>query len=190
MELLPPGGADVDIAVLFADVRGSTNLGERLGDVAFAALMNQFYRVATEVLLSFEATIDKLVGDEVMALFIPGFSGLQYRRLALRAAEHLVQAMGYGEPGGPWLPLGVGVHGGLAFVGSFGSSGVTDFTALGDTVNIAARLRAEAAAGEIVVSEALYHAAGGDAAERRTLLVRGKTEPLEVRIMRPGQPTG
>jgi hypothetical protein len=68
-EKLPPGGAEVDIGVLFADVRGSTALGEQLGATAFAALLNRFYRTATAVLVAHDALIDKLIGDEVMALF-------------------------------------------------------------------------------------------------------------------------
>ncbi len=68
---MPRGGAEVDIAVLFADVRGSTGLGERMGATAFAALLYRFYRTATDGLLAHNAVIDKMVGDEVMALFFP-----------------------------------------------------------------------------------------------------------------------
>ncbi len=74
-EKIRPGGAEVDIAVLFADVRGSTALGERLQPSAYATLLNRFYRAATEVLVRHDAIIDKLIGDEVMALFIPGSVG-------------------------------------------------------------------------------------------------------------------
>ena len=139
-ERLPLGGAHVDIAVLFADVRGSTALGERLAPAAFIALMNRFYRAATDVLLAHGAIVDKFVGDEVVALFIPGLSGPAYRSLAARAGRALVRAMGHGSGAGPWLALGVGVHAGAAFVGNVGTEGVADFTALGDTVNIAAQI--------------------------------------------------
>jgi Adenylate and Guanylate cyclase catalytic domain len=71
--MLPPGGAEIDIAILFADVRGSTQLGERLGPAEYASLLNRFYKAATETLIRYDAVIDKLIGDEVMALFIPGF---------------------------------------------------------------------------------------------------------------------
>lgn len=177
----------MDIAVLFADVRGSTGLGERLPPSAFAALMNRFYHTATEVLLAHDAVIDKLVGDEVMALFIPGFCGPEYRRIAAQAGEGLVKAMGYGGPSEPWLPLGVGVHAGLAFVGNVGGAGVTDFTALGDTVNTAARLQGEAREGEVVLSETIYQAAAESYPdlEQRVLTLRGRAEPLAVRVLRP-----
>ena len=185
---MPPGGAEVDIAVLFADVRGSTGIAERLGASAFAALMNRFYRAATDVLVAHDAIIDKMVGDEVMALFIPGFCGPEYRRAAAQAGEALVRAMGYGGAGEPWLPLGVGVHAGIAFVGNVGGGGITDFTALGDTVNSAARLQGEAKGGEVVLSEAAYQAVAANYPdlERRELTLRGRDEPMAVRILRPG----
>ncbi|MCH8809356.1 MAG: hypothetical protein IH993_05920 [Proteobacteria bacterium] len=71
---------------MFADVRGSTALGESMGASAFAMLLNRFYKAATKGLLAHDAMIDKMIGDEVMALFIPGFSGSEYRRAPVRAA--------------------------------------------------------------------------------------------------------
>src|SRR5690606_31282486 len=79
-EKLPPGGAEIETAILFADVRGSTALAERLGPAEYAATLNRFYRVATEALMRHEATIDKLIGDEVMAFFVPGFVGPDFKR--------------------------------------------------------------------------------------------------------------
>lgn len=188
IEWLPPGGAQVDISVLFGDVRGSTSLGERMDASAFAALMNRFYRVATDILMAHDAVIDKMVGDQVMALFIPGFCGPQYRRLAAQAATALVRAAGYGGVGEPWLPLGVGVHSGPAFVGNIGSGEVLDFTALGDTVNTAARLEAEAAPGEVLLTETVYQEVAREYPhlEQRLLTLRGKDEPLAVRVLLPG----
>jgi len=143
---LAPGGAEVDIAVLFADIRGSTALAEHLTPSAYAELLNQFYDVATEVLIQHDAIIDKLIGDEVMALFIPGICGASYCRRAADAARSLLRAIGYGGPAAPMVPIGVAVHSGLTYVGNVGAD-VVDFTALGDTVNTAARLASEAAAG-------------------------------------------
>ena len=69
-DALPPGGAEVDIAVLFADVRGSTALGELVVAADFAAFLNRFYVAATRTLMRHDAVIDKLIGDEVMAFFV------------------------------------------------------------------------------------------------------------------------
>jgi adenylate cyclase len=136
-ELLPRGGAEVEIGVLFGDVRGSTALGESMGASAFAALLNRFYGAAMGPLLEHDAVIDKMVGDEVMALFIPSVAGPDYGGAAVRAAENLMRAVGYGGEEDAWLPLGIGVTVGTAYVGKVGTEGINDFTALGDTVNTA-----------------------------------------------------
>ncbi len=99
-DALPAGGAEVDIAVLFADVRGSTALGERVVAADFAALLNRFYIAATRTLLRHDAVIDKLIGDEVMAFFVQGISGPQYRRRAVQAGMELLHAVGYGTARG------------------------------------------------------------------------------------------
>jgi adenylate cyclase len=177
-DALPTGGAEVDIAVLFADVRGSTALGERALAADFAALLNRFYVAATQTLLRHDAVIDKLIGDEVMAFFVRGISGPQYRRRAVQAGMELLQAVGYGTDEGPWLELGAAVNAGVAYVGNVGGA-VVDFTALGDTVNVAARMQQGAAGGELFV-------AGGVADEvvahapRRTLTLRGREQPMEA----------
>jgi adenylate cyclase len=148
--------------------------------------MNRFYRVATDVLVAHDAIIDKLMGDEVMALFVPGISGPEYRRKAVEAALDLLEVIGYGDGDGdePWLRLGVGVHAGTAFVGNVGGA-VIDFTALGDTVNTAARLQSAAAPGEVVVSDEIWPDAGRDGcAERRQVVIRGKSDPVGVRVLR------
>jgi adenylate cyclase len=180
---LPPGGAELDIAVLFADVRGSTSLGERLEPANYAALLNWFYDVATGVLVRYDAIIDKLIGDEVMALFIPGICGPNYHRRAADAAFALLRAVGYGSRE-PRLPIGAAVNSGLAYVGNVGGPGVHDFTALGDTVNTAARLASNAAAGEVMLSEAVYESARGRLPHlpQRRLELRGKEAPLTVRV--------
>lgn len=187
-EMLPPGGAEVDIAVLFADVRGSTGLAERIDPSAYAGLMNRFYNTATEVLVRHDAIIDKMVGDEVMALFIPGICGPAYKRRAVEAALALLAAVAGESREGMKLPIGAGVSSGIAYVGNVGGGGVVDFTALGDTVNTAARLASSAGAGEVLVSESVTAATAGDhaASEFRTLTLRGKETPVTVGVLRPG----
>lgn len=184
-EATPPGGAEVDVGILFADVRGSTGLGERSDPGDYAKLMNRFYKAATAVLVGHDALIDKLIGDEVMALFIPGVAGPNYRRRAVGAGLDLLRAVGYGSADGPWLSLGIGVHAGVAYVGNVGGDdGVVDFTALGDPVNVAARLQSVAAGGELVVSEDLCPQLSElmPDAERRTVELKGHTEAVRVLV--------
>lgn len=182
-DALPPGGAEVDIAILFADVRASTALGQRASASDYAALLNRFYAVATDVLLRHDALIDKLIGDEAMALFIPGVAGPGYRRKAVEAAVEVLRGVGYGSSRGPWLAVGVGVNAGRAYVGNVGTA-VVDFTALGDPVNVAARLQEEAGSGEIVVADHVHDdtAAILPGARRRTLEVRGRETPVAVLV--------
>jgi adenylate cyclase len=184
-DALPAGGLEVDIAVLFADIRRSTALGEQLEPTEFAALLNRFYRAAAEVLIRHDAIIDKLIGDEVMALFIPGFCGPNYRRRAAEASLALLRAIGYGRASNPWLPIGAGLNSGVAYVGNVGADGTVDFTALGDVVNTAARFQASAAVGELVLSETIYDAVANDFpdAQSRTLALRGKSASVTVRVL-------
>ena len=179
--LTDQGGAEVDIAVLFADIRGSTALGERTTPTEFAALLDRFYTVTTDVLVGHDAVIDKLIGDEVMAFFVRGISGPRYRRQAVDAGTELLRAVGYGTPDGPWLNMGVAVNAGIAYVGNVGGA-VTDFTAVGDTVNVAARMQSEAASGELLVREEL-DAEPDSRLPRRTLNLRGHEDPIEVLVM-------
>lgn len=173
---------------MFADVRGSTSLAEGMDATAYASLLNRFYKAARDVLVGYHAIIDKMIGDEVMAFFIPAAAGPEYHRMAVRAAYELSRQVGNGSAEGAWLPLGIGIQAGSAYVGKIGGDGVHDFTALGDTVNTAARFQAQAAAGEIVLSEALYQEVAGEypAAEQRTVDLAGKQEPVAIRVVQVG----
>ena len=184
-----PGGAEIELTMLFVDVRGSTTIAETMNNTEFSQLMNRFYEATINILVQADAFIDKLVGDEVTALFIPGYAGRDHARKAVEAGRELLRVTGYGERGGSWVPIGVGVHTGIAWVGSIaGASGsAADFTALGDNVNIAARLASKAGAGEVFVSESGYNkAALNTNAEKRALELKGRSEPVTVYVLKLG----
>jgi adenylate cyclase len=185
-----PGGAEIPLSLLFADIRGSTTLAEQLGTARFSALIAKFYSAVTRELVRVDALIDRLIGDEVIALFVPVLAGDQPKnaQAALEGAKAILRATGHEKSEGPWVPLGVGIHTGHAFVGAVGSSGVTDITALGDDVNLTARLASLAQAGEILISEATRAAAGvpTDGLESRHLELKGRSEPVDVWVMRIG----
>jgi adenylate cyclase len=182
-----PGGAEVELTLLFVDVRGSTTIAENMEALEFSRLMNRFYEAAINVLIRVDAFIDKLVGDEVTALFIPGYAGKEHAQKAVEAGKELLKVTGHGTKKGPWVPIGVGIHTGTAWVGSIvGASGTaSDFTALGDNVNIAARLASHAAQGEVLISEATFHAARieNEELEMRDLDLKGKSELFRVRVL-------
>lgn len=181
-----PGGAEVELTFLFADVRGSTSMAERVTPTDFTAAMNRFFATANRVLIKSDAYIDKLVGDEIIGFYMP-YLGAGNSRRAIDTAQELLAATGHQDPGGPWLPVGVGINTGVAFIGSVGTAeGRTDFTAMGDVVNVAARLSSLAGPGEILIGEAAWQEAGlsEDEVERRQLDVKGKTEPLSVAVLK------
>jgi len=147
----------------------------------FRALLDRFYAAASAAVFDHDGSIDKFVGDEIMALFFPLLAGDEHVARAIDAAQAVLRATGHSDPGGPWLPVGAGVHSGVAWVGSIGDETHAELTAVGDVVNTAARIAAAASPGEVLVSSDAAAAArldGGHA--RRTLELKGKQAPTEV----------
>jgi adenylate cyclase len=176
-----PGGAEIDVSVLFADVRGSTAMAEQMPPEEFSRLLARFYGAAADVVDRWDGIVDKFLGDGAVALFIPGFAGADHAAKAIAAAHGVVEQTGNAD-GEPWIPVGVGVHTGRSYVGSVGEGDARDFTALGDTVNTAARLTDLAGAGEILISADAASAAGiaTSGLERRTLVLRGRAQALDA----------
>src|SRR3954451_7316379 len=185
-EQAPIGCREMEVGVLFADVRGYTALSESRPSAEVAQLMNRFYALATDVLVSHDAVIDKLIGDEVMALFIPSWTPSAASHM-VQAAEDLLCGVGFGSDAEPWLPLGIGIDYGLASVGNVGSGEVKDFTAIGDVVNTAARLQGVAQAGQIVIAGRVAPAGVPDA-QARSFELKGKSAPVEALVLTPEAP--
>jgi adenylate cyclase len=195
VELAPPGGITTEVGVMFADVRGFTTRSESLTPQEASALLQRLYAVAEDVLFP-EALIDKLIGDEVMALYLPIFvAGSSWspedadRRtvanVMLGHARRLLEGIGYGSREGPALDLGIGLDYGEAFVGNIGGkSAVSDFTAIGDVVNTAARLQSCASGGEVLVAERLARFLEEPAGPVEQLSVKGKHEPVAAQRVR------
>lgn len=180
------GGAEVSGTMLFADIRGSTSLAERMPPAAFKDLMERFYRAASRAVIEHDGAIDKFVGDELVAMFYPALAGERHAAAAVEAARAILRGTGHGSADGPWVAVGAGVHTGRVWFGAVGDPPHVELTALGDPVNTAARLAAAAAAGEIVVSaETAARASLGDGLERRSLHVKGKEQAVEVVILGP-----
>lgn len=181
----PIGGAEIELTMLFADIRGSTTLAEKMSPMDYGHLINNFFSTATKILIEVDAFIDRLVGDQVIALFLPAFSGQDHAKVAIETAKSILLATGHDRLKQPWVPIGIGIHTGTAFVGKVGQEGITDFTVLGDAANVAARLSSTAHAGEILVSEpamASAHLPTADL-ENRTLELKGRSEPMKVWVL-------
>jgi adenylate cyclase len=170
-----PGGAELEVTALFADIRGSTGMAETMSPADYSVAVGEYVRVASHAIRAPGGIVDKLLGDGVMALFVPGFVGGDHAGEAVEAARTILRTV--------TLPVGVGVHTGVAWVGFVGGvDDVMDFTALGDAVNTASRLGSEAGPGELLMSTATAAAArvATDELEARRLSLKGRAEPLDV----------
>jgi adenylate cyclase len=180
------GGAEIEMSMLFADIRGSTSLAETMAPAKYRALLDRFYNVAADAVFANDGFLDKFVGDEVVATFVPLMTGEQHAIRAVDAARALMSNVGYGSASGPWLPLGAGVHTGKAWMGAVGDGAAANLTALGDSVNVTARLASLAEAGEILVTTDAAMAAGVDTAAlpHKSLELKGRQQLTEVVSMR------
>ncbi len=162
---------------MFADIRGYTALVEQMAPAAVAARLNRFYDIATQAIFRHDGTLDKLVGDEVMAFFGAPLNWQDHSQRAVSAAIEIQRDVAALPEGDHW-EIGVGISSGNAFVGNVGGKDFTDYTVLGDTVNVAARLQGAAAPGEILISQDTYRpiAATFPNAHRRDLDLKGKTD--------------
>jgi adenylate cyclase len=177
-----PGGAEVDLSILFVDVRNSVGLAERLGPTAFSSIMRDFYTAATQPLIDTDGFVIEFIGDAVAGIYPPGFCGPEHARKAIAGAERLVRGKMPSAPDGTELPIGVGVHTGTVFIGTVAGAegGYHDVQPLGDNVNVAARLSGMAAPTQALISEATLVAAGCNPAglQTRQLDLKGRTAPI------------
>lgn len=175
------GGAEVTITMLLADIRGSTGLAERTSPAEFHAVLDRFYATATRVVFEHDGYVDKFVGDELVAMFFPLLSGERHAARAVDAAMALLRATGHADPGGPWVPVGAGVHSGKVWFGAVGEGSHVELTAVGDRVNATARLASMAGAGQVLVTADAAALAGLDPSlPRESVDLRGKAQVMEV----------
>ena len=158
------GGAEIELTMLFADIRGSTTLAEGMSSAEFHGLLDRFYTTASKVVFDHDGTVDKFVGDELVATFFHLLSGERHAAKGIEAAEALLRATGHADAGGPWVPIGAGVHTALVWFGAVGRGERVELTAVGDAVNTTARLASMATAGEILVTTDAATAANLDPA--------------------------
>jgi adenylate cyclase len=180
-------GAEVELTMIFADVRDSTLIAESKGTMGFKEIIQQFYKETSKVLIEHNAMVNRLMGDQVIALFVPRFAGKDHAKVALHAAQELLQVTGHGDTNGPWVPVGAGIHTGTAYVGAVGATdGVTEIAVLGSAANMCARLSSKALAGEILISEDSVKSGNLDveSLESRSLELKGVSQPVWVKVMK------
>jgi adenylate cyclase len=186
-EKLTLGGSNRKIAVLFSDIRGFTSLSERLPPETVVQVLNEYFSQMTPILFEHQGLLDKYMGDNVMALFGVPYESQDAAVNAVKTAIAMQQRLK--ELSGPLkqeakaeICVGIGINFGTGTVGYIGSKERTDYTAVGDVVNLAARLEKQAKAGQIIISESVRQALG-DAFEVRPvgiISVKGRTEKVKV----------
>jgi len=181
------GGVEMEISILFADIRGSTPLAENMPVVEYSQLIRRFYNAATKPLYTHNALIEKFVGDGLTAFFVPAFAGPNHALTAIRAGKEVLHATGHGMGKTPWIPVGVGVNTGVAYVGSMKmEGGRTDITILGDVVNTTARLCSQAAPGELLVGNSTMEMSGlsKENLEVKNLSLKGKQNNVTAWVVK------
>ena len=181
------GGVRQNITVLFADIRGFTSLSETRSPEEIVEMLNRYFSLASEIIFHHDGTLDKYIGDGLFAFFGAPYEDAAHPLKAVRAAWELQQALAnFNESLQrdllPAVSVGIGINTGAALVGYIGSEKRTDYTAIGDTVNIAARLESMAQGGQILVSETTSQLIGNEFIFRLlgSTPLKGKAQPLPI----------
>jgi PAS domain S-box-containing protein len=187
-ELIKPGGDKKIATVLFADIRGYTSFSENKEPEYIIGVLNEYFSQAVEVIVEYRGYIDKFIGDAIMAAWgVPMMSREQDAELAVTCALEMQKLVSSRERtffrgDASKLRVGIGMHTGELVAGNLGSSRRMDYSVIGDTVNVAARLEGVAGPGEVVITKATKDLLGSDfrLEEREPVKVKGKNEPIEI----------
>ena len=178
------------LSIMFVDVRGFTAISERTMPDEVVSRLKPFYSPAAREVFELDGTLDKMVGDQVMAFFGAPFNPGDHAARAVQAALNIVSGVERMAGGGDALPVGGGVATGEVYLGNVGEGEVRDFTVIGDVVNTAGRLQAAAGPGEVLVTENTYQAVSTQftSSGRRTLELKGKDAPLAAYALQLERP--
>jgi len=183
------GGEKHFVTVLFTDIRGFTSLSERVPPEELVKLLNEkYFDVVTNVLLKYDATVDKFIGDAVMAFFNAPVAQPDHALRAVKASVEIQKKLAeinaeLARQGKEQVLVGIGINSGEAVVGNVGSRQFMDYTVIGDVPNTASRLNGVAKPGEIVVSEATFELVKNQVEfqdEVVEVLLKGKAKPVKV----------
>jgi adenylate cyclase len=189
-----PGGAYAEVSMLYADIRGSTALAERMSGAEYSKLVNGFYNAVARALIETDGFVFERQGDAVFGVYPRGFCGKEHASKAIEGARRLLTDIRPRTPDGSLLPFGMGVHSGEVFIATMGGGdeGKDDHTARdigmpGDKTTVAARLSKVARGGEALITDAAYQASDrslANAERRPQLKLEGRSEPVDVWVLR------
>ncbi|MBP1932283.1 adenylate cyclase [Ammoniphilus resinae] len=178
-EDLQLGGTSKDVTVLFIDLRGFTSLSEQKPPGEIIAILNEYLQLCTEVIFNHQGTLDKFIGDGVMAFFgAPLDMGDHTEKAVMAALEMKQKAQNFPHP----VSFGMGIHCGEVIVGNVGSKRRLDYTVIGDVVNLASRLESQAKPGQILVSEAVHEKMHNRCSTEFLGMreIKGKAQPIPI----------
>jgi adenylate cyclase len=181
------GGAKSRVAVLFSDIRGFTALSEDMRPDDLASLLSEYFTVMVEIVFRHGGTLDKFIGDAVMAQWGAPIASADDADHAMAAAIDMIRELEtlnatWTREGRPRLAVGIGLNYGESFAGYIGAERRLEYTVIGDAVNVASRLCSSADGGEILLTEEMRAALSGPPVmhERGTMELRGKSQPVPV----------
>ncbi len=184
---LEKGGALSEVTLLFSDIRGFTSMSESRAPEEIVRMLNEYFELMVDVIFKYEGTLDKFVGDEVIALFGAPVPMQNAELKAVQCALDMQRVLAEfnrtrAAEGQNEIHVGIGINTGMVVTGAIGSSRALQYTAIGDAVNTASRLCSVAQAGQVILSEATYRKVHGDvaAAPLPPVRVKGKTDALRV----------
>ena len=182
------GGVNQTLTVLFADIRGFTRLSEHAPPERVVQLLNNYFTAMSDIIFAHGGTLDKYIGDGLMALFGAPTATPDDACNAVAAAVAMQREMGVineqlSKDGLAEIAIGIGLHTGVATVGYIGSERRSEYTAIGDTVNLAARLEQNSLAGQILLSDAAAQAAekaNCKFSPRPPITVKNRVQPVPI----------
>jgi adenylate cyclase len=179
------GGKRVDLTVLFADIRGFTSYSEQISPERLVSVLNRYLAAMAEAVLSQEGTIDKFLGDAVMAWFNAPIPQPDHTLRAVKAAlllRETVEGLYQELPEDSHLAFGVGIHYGDAVLGLIGTDRRLEYTAISDSVNTAKRIQENSANNQILISKEAYERVKDkvEAKQHASMAVKGKSQPVKV----------
>lgn len=181
------GGDRRPVTILFSDIRGFTTLSEGMTPDAIAQLLTEYFTEMVDILFEYGGTLDKFIGDAVMALWGAPIATEGDQERALEAAIAMQRGIAelnakWQEEGRPPIGVGIGISHGDVFVGNIGSHRRLEYTVIGDAVNVASRLASKAGPGEIIISESFYSllATRPDVEKIDEVALKGKAKPIAI----------
>ncbi len=190
-EQVRPGGERRNLTVMFADIRGFTSLAEGMEPDVIATMLSDYFTEMVDIIFEHGGTLDKFMGDAVMALWGAPLAREGDPQRALDAALAMQRAVAglneaWRDTGKPELKIGIGINYGEAFAGNIGSQRRLEYTAIGDTVNVASRLCSRAAPGQVVFSEPFYRMLDKPPEVERidAIELRGRSQPVPIYLVK------